>query len=736
MSKSFSDSVEVVGFLEECALYLDERGLDMTELDVITSLSKSANFFTYEKGVYEKHNLQGWAYRIHNKYGEPMEGSYLLRPCNWPDRVFTRRKEDDKDVYSLLSKVPKFYSIGDWSINWVSTAAECKAAPAIMLHEKFTCAYLSVKHLNIPSIGMSGCYNWSKGGRMLPELRDVLVNMPLNATVYMCLDGDIEFNPLVQHSASSFKGYMESMRPDITVVFPKVPKDFGGWDDWAVQQDDIAACWLQELHAQKVDISGFLPTGLLIDHYGLAYKVNKDGDPVITHTTQNYTKLISGHPKWDDYIINIDDQMYDVNNPRMPMESSDLARKVEIWLTGHVFHGAESEKVRAVSIEKAVKETMDLPARQQSLPHHHIRALRGAVGRQAAYIAAQRMVTEGIKVVGPMTQEETVETMLRVFRDMVGMWSFDWNFAPQWFLALVGPSNAGKSDFIRSALRSMTDKGFLSGVSKVHYTGDKAKPEEMARILKSSLVGVVDEYNPPAPIAKMFEDQLLSLSSDRLIVLRKMRENTAKPHLRNASLFLTTTDKNRQYLRSGKGEGAERRAITLEVVPHYEYEGKLSSNRQVIKECGEILLRWGLEAYEDGYPGSATEFSVQYAEQYLAEDDTLRNVAKVWVRADLGEVLERAGRQIYRPGTSDWRFSPSILYGLLYPDTKVDRVVAQSLQNTAIECGAVDIGKCRIFHPHNGGPADDRKKETQVDRAYAVADWPEWCAALRAKLGV
>ena len=725
MASSFKDQMGAIGHLEECSEYLHARGLDFKELPIVTSLAQDVGLFTRTEGEYFKYELNGWAFRIKDKWGEVLDGCFLMRPV-WDEAELYQRKDKQ---YELVEKKPKFRQVGKWTINWVSTAAECKASSTLMIHEKFTCAYLSVKHLGVPSIGLSGCHNWRRGGGIDPDLRDVLINMPPNATVYMCLDGDVLTNEGIHASASAFKGYMESLRPDITVIFPLVPEGYGGWDDWAVDQEDIQGTWILELNAQRIDITGFLTKDLLINQYGLAYKTDKDGVPHVLHTVSNYIKLFTGHPKWADYVMNIDDMMYDKNNPGAPLEFEDVARKLEIWLTESAFNGAAAERVSNPCCSRAVKDSLSRPDRQLSLPHYHIDIMGGPPGLEAARAAAERLVTEGIKVVAPMTHEENVETILRVFRDMVGMWSYDRLFCPQWMFALVGPSNAGKSDFPRSVLRPLLRRGFFNTVGRLHYMGDKAKPEEMSRVLKSVLAGVVDEYNPPSHIAKTFEDQLLSISSDRTIAIRRMRENNAKEMLRPSSLFLTTTDRNRQYLRSGGAEGAERRAITFEVVPFHDYEGKLSSNRAVIEECSEVLLRWGLEAYRAGYGGSATEFSRQYAHQYIEEDNTLGNVGKMWAKGDLAGCLERYGKIFYRPSTEDWRLSPTQLYEMLYPGERLQRDQRLKLQNLAVDCGAAKEGKGRVNHMSVEGG------QTIVDSFLRIENWEEWSIALGAALG-
>lgn len=725
MASSFEEQLGTVGYLEECAEYLEARGLNFKELPIVTSLVRDVGLYTRTDGEFFKYELKGWGFRIKDKWGEVLDGCFLMRPV-WNDADIYQRVDKQ---YELIERKAKFRQVGKWTINWVSTAAECKASSRLMIHEKFTCAYLSVKHLGVPSIGLSGCHNWRKGGGIDPDLRDVLVNMPPSSTVFMCLDGDVLTNEGVHASASAFKGYMETLRPDITVIFPMVPAGFGGWDDWAVQQEDIEGSWILELNAQKVDITGFLTKDLLVNQYGLAYKTDKEGGIHILHTTSNYLKLFQGHPRWADYVLNIDDMVYDKNNPSTPMDFDNLGTKLEIWLTESAFRGAEAEQVKIGLCIRTVKQAFDLPDRMFSLPHYHIEQMGPPPTEKEARAAAMRLVTDGIRVTGPMTLEETAETMLRVYRDMVGMWSYDTIWSPQWMLALVGPSNAGKSDFPRSALRPLTDMGFRQAVGKLHHTGDKAKPEEMARVLKSCLAGVVDEYNPAAHAAKAYEDQLISVCSDRVILIRKMRQDNAMPHLRNASVFLTTTDKNRQFLRSGKGEGAERRAIVLEIVPFHDYEGQLSSNREVIRECSAILLRWGLAAYRAGYPGSATEVSRLHSSEYLEEDATLRNVGKMWAKGDLSGALERYGKMFHRPTTKDWRLSPSQLYEMVFPGERLQRDQAMKLQNLVVECGATRETKGRVNSMAVEG------KESIVDSYFRIADWDSWSIALMSALG-
>lgn len=719
---TFKDSFKSVGFLKECTEYLAARGLDYHEVLAVNCVTESIGVGVRSSGEFEEVLMQGWAFRVKDRFGEIMEGCFLVRPM-WPDEKMYMRISGAKDGEKKYKeyKKPKFRQVGNWGINWLSTAAECKASSTLFIHEKFCCSYLTLKHLKAPSIGLSGCFNWCEDGAMRPELRDVLVNMPPGASVYLCLDGDVATNPTVNRAARSFKGYMDELRPDIKVILPVVPEGFGGWDDWVVAQGgvDVSGHWLQELNSQHIDVTSFLTTDVLITLYGLASRPDKDGNLFILHTTDNYIKLFSQNPLWDDYILNIDGMLYHKELPGDQLEYEDLSRKFEIWLSTCVFSGRESEKVSSDKCLKAVKEVLARPDRRFSLPHYWIEKLGAPCSDEEAVKVVEKLITDGIRVTGPMTQEETVATLLRVYRDMVGMWSFDRLWKPQWMLAIIGPSNAGKSDFAHSALRYFEEVGFLTPVGKLHQSGDKAKPEEMARVLMSILVGVVDEYNPSDRTAKPYEDQLISTVSDRTIVLRRMRENNAKAALRAASIFLTTTDRNRQYLRSGKGEGAERRAITLEIEGFKDFEGKLSSDREVVQNCSKMLLRWGLEAYRRGWPGSATEYSMKYASEYLAGNDVLRNVSRGLVFQGMEDLISR-GHALYRKHTEDYRFNISQLTFICVADGKVSQGEQKQLRNAAVEAGATPIRQGKVNSLKPGG------RETMSNNILSVKDWEVW----------
>lgn len=726
-------------YLEQMADYLAQRGLDCRDFGFVTYAQKPMGLY-HKAGpmVHERRPFvpEGWAYRLRAASGDYYDDQLLMRVCNWPDGPLV-----DKEGV-LLEKRPKFLHIGKETTHWASTLHECQNSPVVMLHEKYTSAQLAVKHLGIPSVALSGCWNWSKGKKLKPEIERLLAAMQGGAELLVCFDGDMDRNDLIMDSARALLAWVENRRPDLKVRFPKVPavsEDVVGWDDWVVAKDrsgeDVADAWLVELNRQGFEVTSRMPSALLVELFGLATKTVREVEYIV-HSLDNYARIFDQHPQWDDYVVNIDGMIYDKNDPSQPLESRALGLKFVRWLETNVFHSVKGgEGVSKSHALDAVEEVMARPHRRVSLPHLHIDRMnaQGVPTLSEARSAAQRLITEGVRVVGPLRGEEAIETILRAYRDMVGMWGLDASFCPQWMLALVGPSGAGKSDFARSALRCMSSRGFTTSVGKLSYTGDKSKPEEMARIMAVSLLAVLDEYNPSSQLgkAKEFEDQMLALSSTRSVLIRRMRKDNPVPHIRMSSIIITTTDKNRQFLRSGKGEGAERRTIVLEIVGHKDYYGKLSSDREVIAQCSETLIRWGLEAWRERWGGDATEYSSKYAAQYLEDDEALRNVGMIWAGSgNLGEKLAVFGQRMYRKQTGDVRFSPTQLYAMFMPGERVSREQATKFRVLAVECGAVSVGKARVNNPASGAPGP------QVDMAYSIKDWEEWSSRVRAALGV
>ena len=98
MVAKFGDQMGTIGHLESCAEYLAARGLDFKELPIVTSLQHDAGFYQRINDQWFKLPLDGWAFRIRDKWGELLDGCFLLRP-QWPDGEVYQR---DGAEYALV----------------------------------------------------------------------------------------------------------------------------------------------------------------------------------------------------------------------------------------------------------------------------------------------------------------------------------------------------------------------------------------------------------------------------------------------------------------------------------------------------------------------------------------------------------------------------------------------------------------------------------------------------------
>lgn len=323
-----------------------------------------------------------------------------------------------------------------------------------------------------------------------------------------------------------------------------------------------------------------------------------------------------------------------------------------------------------------------------------------------------------------MAPDQTAQTLIRVARDMVALWSEDRYVDVQWALALVGPSGCGKSNFPKSFIACLDKWGYHGGVAQLAKEGSRSNLDELFRQCRDSLVGVFDEYNPDERSARQVEQNLFTLSTTRVFKQRQLHEESARDAMRRASIMLTTVDRNRNYVRSSKGAG-ERRFITLEVEGVIDWGGKLSSNRPVITECGQILLTYGYQLFIDGNSDSATEFSDKYTQEYLSEAPVISRIAAVWANADLQGRLDKFGNEQRRKVTNDVRFTMPQIQELLLVDEKLGRIDKGDFIELVIDLGAKEVGKSRVNTPSG---------EKMKDKAYAVMDWDAWCLALHTKL--
>ena len=719
-------------YIEEAANYLQERGLTIQELPVDAYHHADLGFYTKRKGgsdMFEPFVLEGWAFQVRKQDGAYYDDRWLLRVCNWPKEQLYQRRGGR--ICIVNGNPPKFIQLGPKGAdltNFVSSVEDLCHSKVVMFHEKFTSAALAVKLLNFPSIALSGCTNWSQDGRVKDGILYIIENMEPGAKLVACFDGDLINNPNVMHAASQLKGWVHSIRPDITCVFPMVPtmpEGKNGWDDWVVWQGDNAkSAWTDLLTEDGVTVTTALPLQYLVSEYQVKTKTLKD-KVVIEHTAANYRRLMR-HPLWCNYSRDVLGGIYNKDEMlagRLTMD--DLYRKYEMWLADCVFVG-DGAGVRSLQVKEAVREEMAY--RTESIAHAVIGEMP-EVTEQQAMDSALRMITEGIMVTGPMTQHQTAETIIRIFRDMVAMWSNDHSIDPQWALVLIGPSGCGKSNFPKSILAPLAGTGYRTSAAQLAKDGNRSNIDELLRQCRDCHIGTFDEYNPDDKNARLVEQNMFTLTSQRFFSQRRLHEEDSSDNLRHASIFLTTVDKNEKFIRSMKGAG-ERRFIILNVQGvRPGPDGIMSSDRSVIAECAAVLLRYGLQMHNAGdYALSATEYSRDLTSAYISASPVEARIAKFWARQDLSHVLEKFKAAQFRAATGDIRWSPTQMYEALAPGERISRQDGVDITNIVAECGAIMMGKGRVNAP--GG-------DIIKDKIYGVAesDWGIFLDALMGRFG-
>lgn len=721
MAASFIDKDSPV-YLEELAEYLDARGLDAKAIPHTCNVCRDLGYMVDGQPL----ALEGWAFYMKDMMGETDTSAMLFRPCNWPatGKLTQRRGNEIEEV----DKPPKFIQLaprGHEFLNWVSPFEDMVQSPVVVFHEKTTSAYLCNQVLGAPTLALSGCWNWSKGRAPKPSLAHLLKNMRENAVLMVCFDGDIATNRNVMQAASSLKGWVSQARPDISIVFPRIPvpdPDKMGWDDWTVQMgQDAKEKWLELLTVEGMEITSLIPPAWLMADYGVSLMEKKGEKTIVEHTSENYYRLLR-HPNWSMYRVDsMGGQVFNLDDVTERYNVDQFVNDYIFWLEANVYRGMGSY-VRASEARRAVDRWMRNPDLRASIPVSILEKLP-EVTEEEARSAAHRLITDGIRVTGPMTPEDTVETILRVCRDMVSLWTEDPTVDPQWALALVGPSGCGKSNFPKSFLGVFQQHGYDPAVAQFMKEGNRASLEEVLRVARDSMIGVYDEYDPDDRCAKSVEQNLFTMSTLRKFKQRQMREEAGTEQLRHASVMLTTTDKNRQYIRSGKDTG-ERRFITLEVRGVRQYGGILSSDREVITECGAVLLRWGLDAYRNGYPGDATEFSKATTAEFLGNPELLQRLGRLWARGDLRTVLNNfLTKQERKPNNSapHARFTAPQFADCMLPGEKLSRQERSDLTDLLLDCGAKGVGQARVNTP-SGDVMKDRVYEVEKDNYEPFID--------------
>lgn len=704
----FTDAGET--YLKEAAEYLQERCLDINDTPIKVFATKNHGLSLKDGTPYP---LQGWAFMVKGPDGQPDPQKLHLRVCNYPECALYFQRGKLAEVYKDRPKFIQMFK--EEFLHFTRPQSVICHSPVVMLHEKITSAELATKFLDIPGLAISGCAGWSKKGKVGDELEHTIKNLALGAKLLVCFDGDIRYKPGIQESAKGLKGWIKLLREDINVIFLEVPENERGvgWDDWAIcQGDELAANWADELLRQNngLEITDFVPQGFLIEEYQLEIKEDRFGNISAVHTLDNYIRL-TRYPKWARLKVDISGNVYDSEDINAgPRDMDTLLRDFRTWLETSAYRG-EGEKVRINQAKDALEHL--LTGKRISVPLMLLEA-QPEVTQKEAEAAALRLITDGIRVTGPMTTEETVQTLIRMSRDMVALWSTDERVDVQWACAMVGPSGCGKSNFPKSFVECFRDWGYRPRIAQLAKEGNKAELSELYKACRDNLMGVFDEYNPSDYSAKQVEQNIFTLSTTRTTDVRELYREYATECTRHAAIWLTTVDTNRSYMRSGKGDGAERRFITFEVEGVKTYYGKMSSDRDVIKECAAILMRYGLQLFMEGDTRIATEFSTPYAKEYIGDSPAIAKLAKLWG----GENHEMTKAMLIKFKGDFFCKDGTVVCGSrdfinkIIAQEKMTKQELQDIIDLVIEAGAEMIGQGRV----NGIMKDKRMKFQDWDK--------------------
>lgn len=707
-------------YLEEAANYLEARGLTINDCPIIPYYSKNM-------GVHDSSgtrvDIEGWAYQILDGNLEPRDNEYLLRSCNIPPdtKLYMDVKGTDKPW-----ECPKFIQTNRLPfLHYATKRSKVVAAKSITIHEKISSATIVDKMLGISSVAISGCWGWIQKGTINKELATLVEALSPDCYVVVCFDGDLTTNQGIMEAASRFKGELLALRPDLTVLFPLVPGG-KGWDDFAVvagQQGLIEA-----LTAQGVEIVDVLPLPWLVEHFGVSLTDEKY--PKLEQTNSNYLRLLR-FPRWQQYRMDVSGDIY--CGTEYYGSWTKLCLDFRMWLERSVCLGHGSKVVRS-RVEESVLEWLE--SRKVAMVLELLRA-QPPVSYDEARAAALNVVTKGFKVTGPMSLDENVETVLRMFRDSALRWGDARELDNiQWVWSIIGPSGCGKSMFSKFLFDGLADIGYRRVPKSVFTKSHSVKEEDEIRKAANSLVMALDDYNPSANTARDSENRVYTMTSMRTTVQREPYGKAPVEVMLRAVYFLSTTDKTRQFIRSSKDTG-ERRFIVMEGVGVDMVDGKLRVGKDVLKEAGLALMIWAANGAQGVGGGVAEEFSSKYVTQYVQEAPGVTNLDNInWGQLD--QVMENWKREWSGSKHADYGCEHTcyrfVIRTMLIPALGGGRQWASSLNdivNFVEECGAVRIGKARV----NGELLPNGKyKDVMKDTVHEVLDKEAFISALRAVL--
>lgn len=596
-------------YLTEAAEYLAARGLTIDDLPIIPYTCIPMGWYTREKaGLFAPFTPEGWAYDLG-------DGAFQMRVCNYPEKSLYEERNGVKKRMEV--DPPKFLTSGS-TLMWVSTHQELANAPLIMLHEKATSAVLCRNLLGIPSLAFMGCWGWSADGKMKPEVRRVVQSLQHGAKVAVMFDRDMS-NPLknIKDSAAKLTYLIGQMREDVEVVALEVPgNDKDGWDDWIVREGPAAAAEaLRELLASP-GVTLRMPPEFWIEQFGLSYVMKKTG-PLIEAKLQNFCKLLTS-PPWTGIFRDINGGYFDENLNRVAEGIDDLYVQVACWMDENLWAGT-GVAVSKEGVKDAIRRVMN--ANQKCAALERIKSWPEVTEEQARQ-AAYSFATDAIRVKGPYPIDQSVEVLLRVFRDLCYLWDGKDAKHVQWVLALVGPQGCGKSSLFENILHPLEVGGYKPSLGPVPLDEDKA-----IKIARDCLVGMFDDWHHMDRASATKAENVIYKLSTQAANLRAnakyMEDSQECP--RHAALVLTTTPHNTQFLQSAKGTG-ERRFICLNVEGTVEgpmgYGGKrlMVPNWELIHELSPILLRYGYQTMMAGDKAPANEWSLEHVSKFQARE--------------------------------------------------------------------------------------------------------------------
>jgi len=692
-------------YLEEAANYLEARGLTINDCPIVPYYSKNM-------GVHDSSgtrvDIEGWAFHILDGNLDPRDNEYLLRSCNIPPdtKLYMDVKGTDKPW-----ECPKFIQTNrNPFLHYATKRSKVVAAQSITIHEKISSATIVDKMLGISSVAISGCWGWIQKGSLNKELATLVEALAPDCTVVVCFDGDLTTNQGIMEAASRLKGELLALRPDLTVLFPLVPGG-QGWDDFAVAAGQQGL--MEALSAQGVEIVDVLPLPWLVEHFGVSLTDEKH--PKLEQTNSNYLRLLR-FPRWQQYRMDVSGDIY--CGTEYYGSWSKLCLDFRMWLERSVCLGHGSKVVRS-RVEESVLEWLE--GRKTAMVLELLRA-QPVVSYEEARAAALNVVTKGFRVTGPMSLDENVETVLRMFRDAALRWGDSRELDNiQWVWSIIGPSGCGKSMFSKFLFDGLADIGYRRVPKSVFTKSHSVKEEDEIRKAANSLVMALDDYNPSANTARDSENRVYTMTSMRTTVQREPYGKAPVEVMLRAIYFLSTTDKTRCFIRSAKDTG-ERRFIVMEGVGVDMVDGKLRVGKEVLKEAGLQLMVWAAHGAQGVGAGVAEEFSSKYVADYVQEAPGVTNLDNInWQQFE--QVMDT-----WQRSDGSYRF---VVRTMLIPALGGGRQWASQLNditNFVEECGAVRLGKSRV----NGELLPNGKyRDVQKDSAHGVLDKTAFIEALR-----